>query len=717
MNQTPAQGLSPELREIIHAIWRRKWLLVLTMIAVGAATAVGTMRQPKVYQAVAQLIIDPVLPKVLGEGADINDLTEKARAESAFYNTQYRILQGRRVVRATIQKMKLHQNKDYLSDHGIVSEDGKPIQVQDVEEVFSAQVRVAPDATSRVVALVVEDFDSARAAKIANAMVQVYIDQALEQRLATSRSASKWLDQRVAEFGSKLENAEQKLYSFKKDNTLVSVSLQDRQNMTTAAMTKLNDTLIDTRAKLIALESRREMIKQELAKENGQPEKDPQVAKSEVVAALKTALAHLRQKEAELSTRYGDKHPNFIAVKRQIEETKRQRDAEVKLILDSVESEYLALARTEVELKKTMASEKQKALGLNSLTLDYNKLSRDFGTTKTMYETLLRRQAQADLSGLLEENYARWMETAEADPIPIRPSVPKNTAVGAILGLLLGVVIAVGGVLLDNTVHSQADIEEVLQLPFLGILPSIPEEALENGPPNTRDLYISHNPKSSVAECARSIRTNLMFVGTDKSMKRILLTSAGPAEGKSTTSITLGTTMAQADKKVVIIDTDLRRPRLHRTFGVSGEQGLTSVLLETCTLDEAIRKTDQVGMDVLPCGPLPPNPAELLHTERFVKILEMLGEKYDRILLDSPPINAVTDAVILSQMVDGIILVVKSSKTAKDAVRRASRKLQDVQANVLGVVLNDVDMEEGGYGHHYYYNRYYGYGADAENSA
>jgi capsular exopolysaccharide synthesis family protein len=288
----------------------------------------------------------------------------------------------------------------------------------------------------------------------------------------------------------------------------------------------------------------------------------------------------------------------------------------------------------------------------------------------------------------------------------------KNTGLGLLVGLLLGLVIAFGGVLLDNTVHNQEDIEQNLQLAFLGVLPKIRQSTEGDGDSVDRDRYILENPKSAVAECARSIRTNLIFMGTERPLRRLLFTSARPAEGKTTSAIAMGITMAQAGSRVLLIDTDLRKPRLHKTFGVSAEVGLTSTLVEIEKLDEAIKSTQVVGLDVLPCGPLPPNPAELLHSERFVALLDTLSKRYDRLLLDSPPVGAVTDAAILSQTCDGTLLVVQSSKSPKETVRRAARQIQGVGANLVGVILNDFDIEAGSYGYHHYHYYRYSYGVD-----
>ncbi|MCC7384173.1 MAG: polysaccharide biosynthesis tyrosine autokinase [Deltaproteobacteria bacterium] len=729
--QTPPSGfadggmLSIDPKGLLRAIVRRKWWIVASTLVVGGAVAAGTLRQPKIYESAAQIIVDPVVPKVLAEDTMIDNLTEQSRAERAFYNTQYQIIKSRAVLRDVVSRLKLSESAEFLRDYVIVAEPGEPRE-KALEDVLLQIVTVAPELQSRIVRLVVQDQDPERAARIANAVADAYINYSLERRLSTTRGASKWLDERVEEFGRKLENAEKALHGFRQDHMLVSVSLEDRQNMISTSLSKLSEKLVENQTQLIDLEARRRVLEEQRAKEGRSVEADPRVAKSEVISEYKRTLAELNKRRAELSTRYGELHPNMVSVDKEIAETTSRMHEEIGLIVRSMDTEIAGLKASEISLKAAMEEEKQRALELNTLGLDYSKLTRDFGTTKKMYESLLQRQSEASLSGLLESNFVRWHQTAEVQPIPVRPSVPKNAALGLVLGLILGLTLAIGSVLLDNTVHTQVDIEEVLRLPFLGILPSIQEENRDErsrgGPvvaPTTRDMYIGLNPKSTVAECARSIRTNLLFLGTDRPMKRLLLTSAGPAEGKSTTAIAMALTMAQAGNRVLLVDTDLRKPRLHRTFGVSGERGLTSLLLDASDLTDAIKSTDVVGLDILPCGPLPPNPAEILHTERFANLVKQLDQKYDRIVFDSPPVHAVTDAVILSQIADGTIFVVKASKTAKDSVRKAARQLADVNARILGVVLNDVDLEEGGYGYsYYYYHRYgYSYGSEGEKSA
>lgn len=290
---------------------------------------------------------------------------------------------------------------------------------------------------------------------------------------------------------------------------------------------------------------------------------------------------------------------------------------------------------------------------------------------------------------------------------PIRPNVPQTTFLGIVGGLLAGLALAFLLEFLDSSVTSQSEIEERLGLTFLGFVPSIPTS---DG--TSKDLHIHREPKSHIAECTRAVRTNLLFMSPDKPLKRMLVTSSGPQEGKSTTAINLAIAMAQSGQRVLIVDTDMRRPRLHRAFGVPNDLGVSSIVVGEGKLEDAIKTTEVPGVYLLPCGPVPPNPAELLHTRAFGELLETLEARFDRVLLDSPPVGAVADAVVLATQVNGVVMVLKAGVTNRDVARRTLRALNDVKATMLGAVLNDVNLERSRYGDYSYgYSyRYYGYG-------
>jgi capsular exopolysaccharide synthesis family protein len=277
---------------------------------------------------------------------------------------------------------------------------------------------------------------------------------------------------------------------------------------------------------------------------------------------------------------------------------------------------------------------------------------------------------------------------------------------GAVLGLLGGIILAFFLEYLDSTISTQEEVERILNLSTLGLVPTIKAgTAAEN---SVRDLFVQHSPKSSVAECCRIIRTNLNFLSTERPLKTILVTSAGPQEGKTTSLVNVAITMAQGDKRVLLVDTDLRRPRLHRTFKVSNDVGVTSLIAEGGELDKAIQATDVPGLFLLPSGPIPPNPAELLHTERFKRILEEAASKFDKVMLDSPPVGAVSDALVLSGLADGVVVVLKAFQSDRAMAKHMLRALRDVRAKLLGGILNNVDLDRRQYG--YYQGYYYGYG-------
>jgi capsular exopolysaccharide synthesis family protein len=276
---------------------------------------------------------------------------------------------------------------------------------------------------------------------------------------------------------------------------------------------------------------------------------------------------------------------------------------------------------------------------------------------------------------------------------------------GAALGLLLGLLLAFGVEFLDRSVKSQEDVESVIGLPFLGMVP-----ALEPGdvvPGKRPELYVSEHPKSTIAECLRVVRTNILFCSPDKPLRTLVVTSSNPEEGKTMTSINLGIVMAQNGHRTLLVDTDMRRARLHKAMGIGNENGVSRVILGESEIEDAVKTTDVPNLWVLPCGPHPPNPAELLQTEKFEALVRRLGEKYDRVIFDSPPVLAVTDAVVLSRVVDGVVLVVRAGRTARDALMRTKRLQRAADPNIAGVVLNDVNLKSP---HYYSYYNYYNYG-------
>jgi capsular exopolysaccharide synthesis family protein len=259
----------------------------------------------------------------------------------------------------------------------------------------------------------------------------------------------------------------------------------------------------------------------------------------------------------------------------------------------------------------------------------------------------------------------------------------------------------------DRSITTQQQIEDNLGITFLGIVPSI--ERSKDG--KAQDLIVHTEPKSAVAECLRAVRTNLLFMSPEKPLKTILVTSAGPQEGKTTTATSLAIAMAGSGNRVLLVDADMRRPRIHRIFGAANNFGLSSLILGEGSLATAAKETEIPGLSVLPCGPIPPNPAELLHTAAFQRLIGEMAAAYDRVIIDTPPVGVVADAAVMSTRVDGTLMVLKAGKTSRDVARQAIRQMRDVKAQLFGAVLNDLDLADQKYGHYAYYYQYgYYYG-------
>jgi capsular exopolysaccharide synthesis family protein len=432
-----------------------------------------------------------------------------------------------------------------------------------------------------------------------------------------------------------------------------------------------------------------------------------------VVRSLKGQYIEQRQAYAALLKRYGDKWPAVRQLKTRMEMARADLEREIRNVLSGITLEHKRVAENEAKIAAALQAAKDEGLELNKKEVSYRRLKRTQENTAKLHSLVLGRLKESDLSAQLRVSNIRLLDEAVVPAKPVRPNVQVNLLLGALLGLLLGIGLAVLVDTFDNSIKSQEEIEQLGPVTVLGMVPRIPgtvparrgERRPEPKP--DLDLIVHRSPKSMIAESCRNIRTNILFASPDRPLKTIVVTSAGPREGKTTAAVSLAITMAQAGNRVLVVDTDMRRPRLHRVFGVPGAEGLTSVLLGDGQLDELTKATEIPGLSVLPCGPSPPNPAELCQSERFRALLEELERRYDRIVLDSPPVMLVTDGAVLSTQVDGTLLVARAGQTSRVALRDTIRQLDDVGCHLLGCVLNDVDLEKRGYG--YYRYRRYGY--------
>jgi capsular exopolysaccharide synthesis family protein len=696
-----------------RAYWRtirKRWpFVVLSMIVATVVAFVYTYRQAKVYEATCQVIIEPMAPQILPGSKDVVELgTGTFWANKEFYETQYRIIQSTSVGQRTAEKLGLQYDPDYA---GVV---GPTHDLVSLGRALATQISVKPLKDSRLALITATDTKPQRAALIANTIADTYIEYNLDYKLEGARSAMAWLAEQESDLKRQLEDSELKLYQFKKDRNLLAVSLDDKQSMLSQNLANVNGKLTELHIKLLELEAKRKII--ERARNNIADEETlPEIRENATIGSLRESYVTLSKEYGDLASKYGPEHPRIKAIVAQMATVKKAYEDEIDSVLQSFEKGYQTLLENERSLRSLMEQQKNDAIELSKIEMEYKPLQRLSEQNDKMYGLIAARQKEIDITGPMKTNNVRVLERAIVPGAPIRPKPVQNLFLGLAFGLGVGIGLAFVIEALDNTLKTQADVEQLLGASVLGLVPIIGaapgSEAVQAGDNlRERDLGVFLDPKSVAAECCRSIRTNVLFMSPDRPLKTMVVTSPSPQEGKTTTAINLGVTMAEAGGRVLIVDTDMRRPRLHRSFGVPNQVGISTVIVGKATLAEAIKRTDVPNLDVLTCGPVPPNPSELLHTERFAAVLAECAKLYDRIILDSPPTSAVTDPAVLGNLADGVVLVVKAGETTRESALHARRQLATAKARLFGVVVNAIDFSNPAYGYEYYYRNYYRYG-------
>jgi capsular exopolysaccharide synthesis family protein len=694
-------GSARELQRYLNVL-RKRWRIVTTVLIVSLAVAfVITIRMPKTYEATCSLVIESTAPQVL-EG--VKDVIEMAGATREFYTTQYRIIRSHEVAQQVIDRLGLASDASYFGP----IDASQPANRDFMVEGLLRKVKVVGVRESHIANIQVSDVDPARATRIANAFADTYIEQNLDFKLEGARSAGTWLGEQTVDLRKKLENSEMELYRFRKERNLLDVGLDDKMGMTRQNLQSLNAKITDVKAKRIELESIRTLI---LAAKNNISEREslPEIRDNPVVQKLRENYLDLLKIKADLESRYGEKHPKIDTVQQQLAAVHRDYGKELDDVLRAFDKRYQALVETESSLLKWMGHEKQQALELAKLETEYRPLARDAENNGKVYSQINQRQKEINLTGMLKANNVRILDRATQPRSPVSPRLALNLPVGIALGLIFGLLLAFTIEALDNTVKSPEAAEELVGAPLLGVIPMLSQSrqhAIADAP--ERDLTVFKDPTCLAAEACRSIRTNMLFISAQKEFSLFSVTSPGPQDGKTTVAINLAITMAQAGGRILLIDTDMRRPRIHRSFGLKSDKGISSVIAGDIPLKDAIHKSEVPNLDILPCGPMPPNPAELLHTERFRQILAECHGGYDRVILDSPPIGPVTDPAIIGGATDGVVLVLRAGHTTREATQFARRQLGDAGARILGLVINQTDRKGSGYGYGYGYYASYG---------
>ncbi len=697
---------------------RKHWAIALAT-AVLVTTAVGfwTMKQTRIYEATASVQFDPNPPRPLGGKVEsVMELGSGAVWDTReYYETQYQIIQSRRVAIAVVQQLGLNADQAFLRN---LAKDapvpqGEPIAEEDAADILRGRIRIEPVKQSRIANVKLQDADPERAARLLRAVMETYREQNVDAVLEATADATDWLRTEHDKLNKELETSELQLHKYKEDKNILSVEFDDKSNMLREEITQLNSSLTTIRTRQIEIAARRSELAK-VAAEDPSSLPATELLSSPVLSNLRQDyIKAVRDRDALLKGGFGKANPEVQEADSRVETTRKALLMEVKNIQGALDRDLAVINRQAGGVAGLYENAKKEALELNLMEIDYNRLRRSKNNTEKLYSLLLERSKESDLTRRLRVNNVSIVDLPVVPKGPVKPNLPMNLSAGLAIGLLLGVGAAFGRSALDRTIKTPHDVEQLFRGAFLGLIPAIqpqenvPKRRRREMPTGQPELVVHNAPLSGVAEAARSIRTNLLFMAPDKPYRTLLVTSAGPSEGKTTVACCVAVSMAQTGKRVLLVDCDFRRPRIHRIFKHGGAEmgpGLTSALVDDAS-GECVVPTEVPNLSVIPAGPIPPNPAELLQSERFKQFLAKVSRRFDLVVLDSPPLVAVTDATVLSALVDGTIVVVRAFQTGKDLARHANRLLAHVGSPIAGLILNAVNVDRDEYKDLYHYYR------------
>jgi capsular exopolysaccharide synthesis family protein len=709
------------------ALWvaiRRSWLLILAIFAASVLIAgLGTLRQRKIYRSSSTIEIAPSPPRPLGSQVQtMMDSTGSYWNNKEYYETQLRIITSSTVLLEVVRRLNLNGDGGFIANLPAAASPTNPkTSVEAARGVLASRISLEPVKNSRLVMIHVEDANPGRGQRILSTLVDTYLDQNIDTALASATSSGEWLANQLTSLKGELEKTELELYNYKKSHNILSLSLDEQSNMLRGEMAELNSRVTQVREKIEQISARYNMLKQV------DPNNPSELPATELLGS--GALQQLRQRYVELSSRRvsllaagkGENHPETLSTTAQQEVVRNEMLQEMRNVQLSLERDLAATRQEAAGLKGLFKAAEQRALDVNLLELDYRKREREKVNTERLYTLVLERSKESDLTRMMRFNNLRVIEPASAPRRPIRPSVPTNMTIGGAFGILLGIAFAVARDRFDRSIKSAEGVEQ-LGIPFLGTLPEVGAQTRSgSGYPSERarrrrrapnsevdeipELVAHRLPAGGVAEASRAIRTSIRFSSPDHPYRCLLVTSAGPAEGKTTVACCIAISMAQAGQRTLILDCDLRRPRLHKVFGASCDRGTTDAIIDPSVLESCVLETSVANLYLLPAGRHAPNPADLINSERFGEFLKAVRSQFDTVIIDSAPILPVTDSTILSTRVDGTVLIIRAGKTTKERVAKAVRTLKDVGGAIAGGILNG--MVENPRGGDYYY-QYYG---------
>jgi capsular exopolysaccharide synthesis family protein len=751
----PQPDQSFNIREIWRKVRKRKWLVLAIAVIVTTIVTVESFRTKSTYRATAMVALTNDNPSIvkLGDGVLGVDNNERLKTDLLLLRTypllakvvvRYRLNEDPAFLQADERRTVMEAAQAIVekftgsAGQGSATEKPKsdppppqvdgPLSPEQIRRLapyiarLDGSLYVSQIEETRAIQISFTHADPAVATRVADGVAQVFVDESFANKTAKSSSSATWLDRTTRQLKAQMEQAEQSLADYSNNNNIF-FSTDEKQNLVVGKLAELYDKSLKAETDAKSKGSLYEEVKE------GRVAQLPEVFSDPGITQNQARLGNLRIELAQLTATFGPENPNVLRVQNQITELERLIAESTKKLEDRLKAESERAGREEKLLKESFEAAKSEAIQQNQASIRFNILKQNVETTKALYNDFLQKTNQAQIERQQEGNDLRIIDPARYEPIG--PRRGRAIFIGLVLSLAGGVGLALLLDYLDNTVKSVEDVARATQLPTLALIPSMNADAMRSvgGKKNDQqkvveagaaksggvgallargmqppgDKLAALGTLSSVVESYRMLRTSVLLSTAGAPPKTILITSSQPGEGKTTTAVNTAISLSQLGASVLLIDADLRRPAIHKAFKIPHARGISNYLSSHTPLEDLIIKLPIPNLSVLPCGPIPPNPAELISSDRMKELLRALSQRFDHILIDSPPLISVTDPVILSTMVDGSILVVQSGKSTRELVRRARRELAGVGARVFGVVLNNVNVKREGYDDYDYY--------------
>ncbi len=695
-----------DLKQYFHIVIKRIWLVALCFVISLSVTVVNLVKQVPVYRASASV--------VLSRGLNVPDRLREREFDNAIgdvIDTQMRILQSGLIIGRAREKMN------------------RP--ASDIAEKLQ-RISVYPLGKAAVLVISVDALEQQFAADFANAMVDAFLEYKAEERMETSQSTVISLTQQANRLRDELKRAEDRLLQFKKENSVVAIG--ERGNVAATMLASLSSQSASLRAQRMILQAQQPLLNQAsddvilqalsapvslmqvpIATAAGTNNSSPVVLSSGPEGLIERGVIQrprwedYRRERAMLESRlaiarekYKDAHPEVQSLQAQIKNVQRLLDQEVQFAQQQYYAELDAMQVKERAVTRAEAEWESEALEVSRKADDFAALNRDVARLRGLYDLIFNRLKEIDISIGIEPETVRRLERANPPSAPITPRRMQSIFMAALIGLGIGIGLVFGLEFIDDSIRYPEEVTRNLGLEFLGVIPSANWD-----PQDLRTHLISNiDQKSGLAEAYRNVRSALMTAARDRNHRTLAVTSAVPKEGKTTTSLNLSVSLAQAGLRVLLVDADMRRGELHKFFGLEGGRGLSDVLMGQSKPESVIQRTGINNLDLIATGPFPSNPAELMLRTEFNSFVEYAKRTYDRIIFDAPPMMAVSESAILTSLVDGVVMVVWAGQTSRRLAQMSLQIIRQRGGNLLGCVLNNLEFGRVGY---YYYSTYYGY--------